>query len=113
MRGATQTRVTFDILLRGEWVGILTEIGLDEIETATSFVDYMHECYGESKSSVWYRLKRMKEMGLLEFMEKGEEPHPLSLTRKGVETLRSSAAGRAPVPRSIMRIAAMRVASPF
>ncbi|MGC8676407.1 MAG: hypothetical protein ACP5T3_02745 [Candidatus Micrarchaeia archaeon] len=73
-----------------EWLSLIIEIGFDEIDTATSFVEYYCESYGESKSSIWYRLKRLKEMGFLDFAEKGEQPRPLSLTQQGKELLRQS-----------------------
>lgn len=74
----------------GKDVLILSEIGLDEIMSATPFVDYMNEKYGFSKSGVWYNLKKLKKQGLLDFTEKGEEQRPLHLTKEGLERLRSS-----------------------
>ncbi len=70
---------------------IITEIGYDEIATATSFVEYIYEKYGFSRSSVWYNLKNMKEDGLLEFAEKDDKGKPLSLTKNGVVLLRKVA----------------------
>ncbi len=69
---------------------ILSEIGLDEMFSATPFVDYIHEKYGFSKSGVWYNLKKLKKKGLLEFTEKGEEQRPLCLTKEGLDSLRST-----------------------
>ena len=66
---------------------LLLEIGRDRIDTASSFVNYMEEEYGFSKSSVWYNLKRLKEMGLLEFASREEIGKPLSLTKVGMEEL--------------------------
>jgi DNA-binding HxlR family transcriptional regulator len=70
----------------------MTEIGYDEIETATSFVEYLYEKYGFSKSCIWYNLKKLKKLNIVDFSEKAEiEPahKPLSLTRKGVSLLRN------------------------
>jgi len=80
----------FEDVPKPEWLSIIFEIGFDEIGTATSFVEYFCDVYGESRSSVWYRLKRLKEMGLLSFAEKGEEPKPLALTPKGKELFRQN-----------------------
>ncbi|MEM3781675.1 MAG: hypothetical protein QXT43_01790 [Candidatus Micrarchaeaceae archaeon] len=66
------------------------EIGFDDIGTATSFVEYYCARYGESKSSVWYRLKRLKELGYLTFSEKGDESKALALTELGRELFRQS-----------------------
>ncbi len=68
---------------------ILAEIGYDHITTATSFVEYLYEKYGFSKSSVWYNLKKLKKSAVVDFAEKGDEGKPLCLTRKGVEILRT------------------------
>lgn len=83
---------------------ILYEIGLDEIPTATSFVEYMSQEYSCSASGIWYTLKRLKQKGLVDFTErgKGERDKSLSLTeqgrelmrRKRIETARSTYAGR-------------------
>lgn len=62
---------------------IMLEIGDDRIDTASSFVDYMHENYGFSKSSVWYCLKGLKEAGMADFANKAEQGKPLELTRNG------------------------------
>ncbi len=69
---------------------ILSEIGLDEMTSATPFVDFLHEKYGFSKSGVWYTLKKLKKEGLLDFTEKGEEYRPLKLTKSGLDCLRES-----------------------
>ncbi len=90
MQGINKEREVFENLPRQEWLSLMFEIGFDEISTATSFVEYYCERYGESRSTVWYRLKRLKEMKLLDFSEKGEEPKPLSLTSKGKELFRQS-----------------------
>jgi DNA-binding PadR family transcriptional regulator len=67
---------------------LMMEIGLDEVATATSFIDYFCSKYGVSKSGAWYCLKKLKKAGLVEFTEKGESYKPLSLTPGGVELLR-------------------------
>ena len=59
---------------------VLAEIGDDAIDSASSFVSYMSESYGFSKSSVWYNLNKLKELGLAEF-EPGRE---LRLTSNGI-----------------------------
>jgi hypothetical protein len=68
---------------------ILTEIGYDQIITATSFVEYIYQKYGYSKSCVWYNLKKLKKVNVVDFSEKVDNmPKPLSLTKSGVNTLR-------------------------
>ncbi len=82
----------FDSLkLKPQWLSILRNIGLAE-STATSFVENYCALTGESKSTVWYRLKKLKEMGLVDFAEKGDIPKPLKLTHQGQFVLRSSLA---------------------
>ncbi len=66
---------------------VMLEIGKDKIDTASSFVDYMQENYGFSKSSIWYCLNRLKEFGLVEFANKVEQGKPLSLTKTGLSGL--------------------------
>ncbi len=78
-----------EVLANDKKVLILTEIGYDQIATATSFVEYLYEKYGFSRSSVWYNLKALKGTGVLDFAEKGGENKPLSLTKNGVALLRS------------------------
>ena len=70
---------------------IIAEIGFDHITTATSFVDYLYEKYGFSKSCVWYNLKKLKKKGVVDFSEKceSEANKPLYLTKEGVSTLRA------------------------
>ncbi len=72
---------------------ILYEIGLQDIPTATSFVEYVAELSGCSQSGIWYTLKRLKEKGLVDFTERGrgEENKPLSLTEHGREFIRRRA----------------------
>jgi len=85
---------------------ILAEIGFDEISTATSFVEYLFEKYGFSRSCIWYNLKKLKHKGVLDFAEKCESEvnKPLFLTKEGVGTLRAilsrgvAAQGVAPKP---------------
>ncbi len=66
---------------------ILVEIGRDEINSASGFVDYLEEAYGFSKSSVWYDLNRLKELGLLDFATKESPGRRLSLTKEGLVEL--------------------------
>jgi hypothetical protein len=66
---------------------ILLEISEDRIDTASSFVEYLREAYGFSKSSTWYCLNRLKEFGLVEFANKEEVGKPLSLTKRGLTEL--------------------------
>lgn len=69
---------------------IISEIGLEDVPTATSFVEYMSQRHGISQSGIWYTLKRLKEKGILDFAERGrgEAGKPLSLTKEGTETAR-------------------------
>jgi DNA-binding PadR family transcriptional regulator len=66
---------------------IMLEIGKDQIDTASSFVDYIRDMYGFSKSSVWYCLNRLRESRLVEFANRDEIGKPLSLTRQGLGEL--------------------------
>ncbi len=72
---------------------LLREIGLDQIPTATLFVDFISERYSLSASGVWYTLKKLKKYGMLDFMEKGEGYKPLSLTSVGRSILRRQGQG--------------------
>lgn len=69
---------------------MLAEIGIDWGSTATSFVEYMCGRYDISRSGAWYCLKKLKEKGVVEFTEKGEEFKPLRMTEKGLEAFRAS-----------------------
>ncbi len=71
-----------DKLLQRERL-ILLEIGDDRIDSASAFVDYMHEVYSFSKSSVWYNLNRLKCKGLLDFASRAEPGKLLELTESG------------------------------
>lgn len=62
---------------------LMLEIGYDSMDSASSFVDYVNDEYGFSKSSVWYNLKRLKDFGLVEFANREEIGKPLCLTRVG------------------------------
>ncbi|MGI0100123.1 MAG: hypothetical protein ACREBH_00130 [Candidatus Micrarchaeaceae archaeon] len=66
---------------------IMLEIGRDTIDTASSFVDYMNEEYGFSKSSTWYCLNSLKDAGVLGFANRMDMGKPLSLTRQGISEL--------------------------
>lgn len=69
------------------------EIGRDRIDSASSFVNYVYEVYGFSKSSVWYNLNRLKELGILDFANKDEVGKPLCLTRAGLNEMGGIALG--------------------
>ena len=69
---------------------LLSEIGLDQVPTATDFVEYMAENYNMSQSGIWYTLKKLKKEGVGDFMEKGKEYKPLSLTEGGITVLRNN-----------------------
>lgn len=73
---------------------ILSEIGLEDIPTATSFVEYISEKYAISPSGVWYTLKKLKEKRVVDFTERGrgEDYKPLSLTESGEDILRKRSA---------------------
>ncbi|MDE1833359.1 MAG: hypothetical protein KGH58_02985 [Candidatus Micrarchaeota archaeon] len=88
---------------------LLLEIGRDRIDTASSFVNYMEEEYGFSKSSVWYNLKRLKEMGLLEFASREEIGKPLSLTKPGMEELSRVGRGREELVRGFESVYTQRM----
>jgi biotin operon repressor len=49
---------------------IVLEIDHDAIDSASSFVDYISDEYGISKSSVWYNLNCLKEEGVIDFADK-------------------------------------------
>ncbi len=70
---------------------IIMEIGYEQIDSASAFVDYVYEEYGLSKSTVWYNLKKLKKKGILSFAEKGEEQKPLELTKLGIMLMRNLA----------------------
>ena len=73
-------------LIRREQL-ILLEIGRDEIDSASAFVEYLGSEYGFSKSSVWYNLNKLKEKGLLDFASKESVGKPLMLTPVGLAEL--------------------------
>lgn len=68
---------------------LVLEIGMDQIDSASSFVGYISEAYGFSKSSVWYNLNRLKEKGMVDFASRDEPGKTLSLTREGSCELRA------------------------
>ncbi len=72
---------------------LLAEIGLDQVPTATLFVDFVADKYSLSASGVWYTLKKLKRYGMLDFTEKGEGYKPLSLTTVGRSILRHQGQG--------------------
>ncbi len=78
------------IRLSEKEVVLLAEIGLNQIPTATEFVEYASAAYGMSQSGIWYTLKKLKEKGILSFTEKGDEYRPLALTEGGMKLLRGS-----------------------
>ena len=61
----------------------MIEIGFDKIDSASSFVEYISESYGFSKSSIWYNLNRLREKGLLDFATRDEVGKALELTDAG------------------------------
>jgi DNA-binding PadR family transcriptional regulator len=67
---------------------VVLEIADDTIDSASSFVSYISESYGFSKSSVWYNLNRLKEKKVLDFATKDEPGKTLTLTKQGVHELR-------------------------
>ena len=67
---------------------LMLEIGTDSIDSASSFVNYISEMYGFSKSSVWYTLNKLKERGLADFASKEEPGKGLSLTQSGMAEMR-------------------------
>lgn len=66
---------------------VLGEIGYEHMTSATSFVLYIHEKYGVSESTIWYTLKKLKKLGLLEFGSRGEGK-ALELTKEGIGAFR-------------------------
>ena len=72
---------------------VLRAIGLSQVPTATEFVKYFSLEYEVSESGTWYTLKKLKERGLLDFMEKGEEGKPLALTQHGLSLIRGGSLG--------------------
>ncbi len=66
---------------------LVLEIDRDVIDSASSFVDYISDEYGISKSSVWYNLNCLKEKGVVSFADRLHPGEPLMLSRKGVEQL--------------------------
>lgn len=83
------TRVGLGVMLSRREQLVMLEIGLDSIASASSFVEYMCDSYGISKSSVWYILKRLKDRNLLDFATKDEPGKILGLTRYGKDALQT------------------------
>lgn len=71
---------------------ILAELGLDQVPSATGFVEFVSGRYGMSASGVWYTLKKLKKRRVVDFMEKGEGYKPLSLTELGLSAFRKQQA---------------------
>ncbi len=76
---------------------MILEIDRDVIDSASSFVDYISDEYGISKSSVWYNLNCLKEKGVIDFADKQHMGEPLMLTKKGTEQLGALAGRRSAV----------------
>ena len=66
---------------------IILVVDRDAIDSASSFVDYISDEYGISKSSVWYNLNCLKEKGQISFADKLHQGEPLVLTYKGLAQL--------------------------
>ena len=66
---------------------IVLEINNDTIYSASSFVDYLCNSYGFSKSSIWYNLNRLREKSILDFATKDDPGRPLELTKLGLTEL--------------------------
>jgi hypothetical protein len=76
---------------------IILEVDRDVIDSASSFVDYISDEYGISKSSVWYNLNCLKEKGVIDFADKQHQGKPLMLTRNGAGQLDALARRRSAV----------------
>ncbi len=76
---------------------MILEIDQDAIDSASSFVDYISDEYGISKSSVWYNLNSLKEAGVVDFADKQRPGVPLTLTKRGIEQLGALANRRSAV----------------
>jgi len=102
--GTTSSEALFGFRMSDKAIMIIAEIGLDEIATATSFIEYFCSKYGVSRSGAWYCLKKLKKAGLVAFAEKGEQHTPLSLTDRGIELFRgfSSMTVRPAIGRTII-----------
>ena len=87
--GRTSSYAIAVVRLSGKEAQVLAEIGMDWGSTATSFVEYMCDRYEISRSGAWYALKKLKEKGVVEFTEKGEEQKPLRMTGRGLEAFRA------------------------
>lgn len=98
-----------EIRLSEKEIILLAEIGLNQIPTATEFVEYAAAAYGMSQSGIWYTLKKLKQKGVLDFTEKGESYKPLALTEGGMKVLRSSMMPAGGVTRVVRNIAEISV----
>ena len=92
-RGALAKEV---VLSRREQL-IILEIDCDAIDSASSFVDYISDEYGISKSSVWYNLNSLKENGVIDFADKQHQGKPLMLTKNGTDQLGALARRRSAI----------------
>lgn len=63
---------------------LIVEIGKDRIDSASSFVEYISESYGFSRSSIWYIMNKLKEQKVIEFASRDEPGKPLMLTKDGL-----------------------------
>ncbi len=76
------------IRLNEKLIRIIFELGLGEMPSANAFVEYIAEKYALPKSSVWYSLKRLKELGILLMGDKNNKSS-LALTEKGKLIIRN------------------------
>jgi hypothetical protein len=76
---------------------IILEVDRDTIDSASSFVDYISDEYGISKSSVWYNLNCLKEKGVIDFADKQHQGKPLMLTKRGTDQLVALASRRSSI----------------
>ena len=80
---------------------VLSEIGLNQVPSATSFVEYVAGEYGLSPSGIWYTLKKLKQKRVVDFTEKGEGLKPLALTELGVRIFRQQRSTPIYVPQPV------------
>ncbi len=68
---------------------LLLEISNDLIDSASKFVDYISSEYQIPKSTVWYNLKKLKLLEIIDFASKEEIGKPLRLTAIGKKAIYS------------------------